>query len=111
MKISEITLAHEPDAAWIIALWLAIHGGDPGPEGFQVDETAVFLASALSAHLSETIGGEALTTETLHSGAHEFDMEFDIRGSGGRPFPYCFEWKGERICVQVAHKPVYTTHA
>ena len=110
MKISEITLAHEPDAAWIIALWLAIHGGDPGPEGFEIDETAIFLASAFSAYMGETIGSEALTAETLHTGAQEFGMEFDLRDEK-RPFPYCFEYKGERICVQVAHKPVYVTHA
>jgi len=32
MSIREIYLAHELDAAWIIALWKAIHGGDGGPE-------------------------------------------------------------------------------
>src|ERR1039457_206028 len=32
LKEKEIVLAHEPDAAWIIALWKAIHGGDPAPE-------------------------------------------------------------------------------
>ena len=24
--------AHQQDAAWLITLWLAIHGGDPGPD-------------------------------------------------------------------------------
>jgi hypothetical protein len=28
-----IVLAHELDVAWIIALWLAFHDGDPVPEG------------------------------------------------------------------------------
>jgi hypothetical protein len=28
-------LAHAPDAQWLIALWLAIHGGDPSPEAIQ----------------------------------------------------------------------------
>jgi len=32
MHIREIVLARELDAAWIIALWKAIHGGDGGPE-------------------------------------------------------------------------------
>ena len=25
-------IAHIPDVQWIISLWFAIHGGDPGPE-------------------------------------------------------------------------------
>ena len=32
LKEKELVLAHEPDAAWIIALWKAIHTGDPAPE-------------------------------------------------------------------------------
>jgi hypothetical protein len=31
LDLREIELAHERDASWLIALWLAIHGGDPGP--------------------------------------------------------------------------------
>jgi hypothetical protein len=31
-KSPKILLAHVNDAEWIIALWLAIHGGDPAPE-------------------------------------------------------------------------------
>ena len=27
-----IVAIHRNDPEWIIALWLAIHGGDPGPE-------------------------------------------------------------------------------
>ena len=27
-----LVLAHKPDPAWLIALWLAIHGGDPVPQ-------------------------------------------------------------------------------
>ena len=29
----EIEFAHELDISWLIALWFAIHGGDPSPEG------------------------------------------------------------------------------
>jgi hypothetical protein len=29
--ITDVRLAHERDAAWLIQLWLMIHGGDPGP--------------------------------------------------------------------------------
>ena len=32
MSVRPIDLAHELDAAWIIALWLAINAGHPSPE-------------------------------------------------------------------------------
>jgi hypothetical protein len=32
MLTPEVYLARELDAAWIIALWKAVHGGDPSPE-------------------------------------------------------------------------------
>ena len=45
------------DIAWIIALWIAIHGGDPGPE--ISDEVAEFAARALVAQLQERYPGRA----------------------------------------------------
>ena len=30
--MEELVLAHEPDIAWLIAPWIAIHGWDPAPE-------------------------------------------------------------------------------
>jgi hypothetical protein len=32
MALKPITAIHRNDPQWIIALWLAIHGGDPAPE-------------------------------------------------------------------------------
>jgi hypothetical protein len=32
MPLPDAALAFDLDAAWIIALWLAIHGGHPAPE-------------------------------------------------------------------------------
>jgi hypothetical protein len=64
--MDNFVLAHEPDVAWLIALWLAIHGGDPGPEGpIEIDETTALLAAALSARLGELYGPGATTAETL----------------------------------------------
>src|SRR5271165_6834173 len=40
MPIPEVYLAHELDAAWIIALWKAIHGGDPSPEAVAAEAIA-----------------------------------------------------------------------
>ena len=51
----KFVLAHELDVAWIIALWLAIHGGDPAPEVSQIDEQAERLATSLVEHLQKTL--------------------------------------------------------
>ncbi|MFZ1053457.1 MAG: hypothetical protein WBP65_13860 [Candidatus Sulfotelmatobacter sp.] len=47
MPIPEVALACELDAAWIIALWLAIHGGHPAPE-IAAAEAIAALAPCLS---------------------------------------------------------------
>jgi hypothetical protein len=44
----EVYLARELDAAWIIALWKAVHGGDPSPE--------TVAAEAITA-LAQYLGG------------------------------------------------------
>jgi hypothetical protein len=41
----------------LIALWLAIHGGDPAPGEVRADETAVLIAAALDRHLASALGG------------------------------------------------------
>ena len=54
----EIVDIHVQDISWLIALWLAIHGGDPAPEGpVRIDETTALVAAALSARLTEINGG------------------------------------------------------
>lgn len=66
MKLHDIVLDHEQDVAWIIALWLRIHGGDPAPDGrmhVQIDPTAALLAITLSARLAEVHGTPALSRE------------------------------------------------
>ena len=45
---------HVKDIEWIIALWFAIHGGDPAPEHFspaQGHTAAAGLIRAAAAHL------------------------------------------------------------
>src|SRR2546423_13592409 len=64
--------AHQLDAAWIIALWKAIHGGDPAPEGGMLSEgEAVSIASvaanALVGYVAAVAGGEF---EALSEEAH-----------------------------------------
>ena len=44
------------DVASLIALWLAIHGGDPGPSEIAVDDkTAALIAAALDSQLANTV--------------------------------------------------------
>jgi len=49
--------ARDRDIAALIALWIAIHGGDPAPSEVVVDETAILLAAALDSYLASTIEG------------------------------------------------------
>src|SRR5690349_17035449 len=57
----EIVLAHEPDAAWIIALWKAIHGGDPAPE-----TVAAGVIAAMAPYLKQF--GETFSAKQLETG-------------------------------------------
>lgn len=53
----QINLIHAKDPGWIIALWIAIHGGDPVPDQHahipvaEVQKGAVGLIRALTNHL------------------------------------------------------------
>jgi hypothetical protein len=53
--VKQITAIHANDPEWLIALWLAIHGGDPGPESHipskQVSQAAESIIRAVAAHL------------------------------------------------------------
>ena len=51
-----VILEHELDISWILALWFAIHGGDPGPEGgvLEVSEETYRLANGLVENLLTT---------------------------------------------------------
>ena len=50
----QIVGIHVKDIEWIIALWFAIHGGDPAPEILstaQAEKAAAALIRAAAAHL------------------------------------------------------------
>jgi hypothetical protein len=52
-----IVAIHRNDPQWIIALWLAIHGGDPAPEHIserQVGDIAVNAIRSLAGYLPPT---------------------------------------------------------
>ncbi|MBI1258025.1 MAG: hypothetical protein GC204_11190 [Chloroflexi bacterium] len=54
----QLVLAHEMDVAWIISLWLAIHGGDPYKSVVKIDEKTEQLGMALVEHLAKTMPSE-----------------------------------------------------
>lgn len=109
----EYTLAHELDAAWIIALWKAIHGGDGGPELVAAQAIAALAPYAARtestitfAHLQKQLGAANITvTEHDVETAGKAEAARELR----RPIvhQYCFKFGGETICIQlpVTHLP------
>jgi hypothetical protein len=115
-NIEATAVAHEPDAAWLIALWLAIHGGDPAPDGaVSVDETTALLATTLSLRLSEAYGVELASPEVLQARLADIgialsgdklpkpraELRQNVEQVGGR----CLSINGTIWCVKPA-KPV-----
>ncbi len=118
MSIQPMYLAHELDAAWIIALWLAIHGGDPAPE--------VVAAQAIAA-LAQYVNGarqQAFTFEELKAQFAKLGVGVTERGKQEAPstrpqlqmveegddrefhvHQYCFKFQGSTICTEL---PVLT---
>jgi len=112
MPIREITLAHELDAAWIIALWKAIHGGDPAPEIIAAQAIAA-LAQYLAPEAARSFTFADLKTQFGKLGVQVTERE----QSEATPrlavndenhvniHQYCFKFKGEIYCIQL---PVLT---
>ena len=118
MPVRPIYLAHELDAAWIIALWLAIHGGDPAPE--------VIAAQAIAA-LAQYVNGTRQQAFTLEEMKVQFSklgvvvterekeaaasmkpqllMSEDNDNREFRIHQYCFKFEGSTICTEL---PVLT---
>jgi hypothetical protein len=63
-----ITAIHKNDPGWIIALWLAIHGGDPAPEHIgqaEVSRAATAIIRELAQHL-DAAHAKAVTAALGH---------------------------------------------
>jgi hypothetical protein len=50
-----IRLAHELDIAWLIALWIQIHDGDPSPIEVNIDARTAVLADEFISHLTRVV--------------------------------------------------------
>jgi hypothetical protein len=115
----ETVLAHEFDAAWIIALWKFIHGGDPAPEAVAAEAIAALaqylqvsqpsfnfeqlrkqfagLGIGVTEHTalaaSKAGAGNGARVELFEEGNEEDNHEY-------RPPQYCFDFEGEIICIE-----------
>lgn len=121
-----IRLTHEIDIAWILALWKAIHGGDPIPaEVGEVDARTIELVHELGAHLGRTMGTQqeltfpqfqerfaAITGIRVTEGKEgqtrvlSEDVGGPTSASGGFQPPYCFHFKGATICIPRPKRPI-----
>jgi len=116
-KLTILRLAHELDAAWIIALWKAIHGGDPSPEQIAVEAIAA-LSGTLTSHGGGTISESSfaeLQTRLKEIGV-ELQEHTKTGGEAARSTEariirtYCVLFKGQRICIDLPHPFVWKTH-
>jgi hypothetical protein len=99
INVNEFVLAHELDAAWLIALWKAIHGGDPSPE---------VVAGQIIASLAPytTKSAESFTLKQLESGLQQIGVQVTEKSlqesrSDNRPHQYCFQVNGRTICIEL----------
>ena len=104
-KFTQIRFAHELDAAWIIALWLAIHDGDPSPEQIAVEAIAA-LSGTLTGHGA---GPAESSFEELQGRLKEIGVDFQHETQAGEKAAvsaesfvgrtYCVVFQGQRICI------------
>jgi len=59
----DLVADHAPDIQWIIALWLAIHGGDPAPQRIHVLKGGVTVLSQLD--VDDSAGTDRIRADVL----------------------------------------------
>ncbi len=102
MPQHNLQLAHELDAAWIIALWKAIHGGDPAPE-----QVAAQVIASLAPYLNtseDTLTFSRLEKQFKALGGEVAERDGEAQALTEAVFPirqYCFEFKGATYGVQL----------
>lgn len=110
MQVQAPVLAHELDAAWIIALWKAIHGGDPAPEAVAAQVIAV-LAPYLNA-AQPSLSLNEMEKQFANFGIHIIersevdnldsdDLESMDDPTYRRTRQYCFQFGRQTICAQL----------
>jgi len=78
-EAKNIRLTHERDAAWLIALYLAVHGGDPAPKEGTVVAHDQQLGAALAAiaALSEALDEKA--RDAVHHALAPTQKQFPLK--------------------------------
>ena len=113
-----------PDAAWIVALWRALHGGDPSPEEIAAEVIAGFSQylpgnqhSFLTRELQPPTAADfaryfTSSTEELETGRVKAEIieasTFDPETSEYSVRHYYFKFKGHWYCLglpALAHSP------
>jgi hypothetical protein len=87
-----IPIAHDLDAGWVIALWIAIHGGDPARSEVTIDDEATLLvAAALDRQLATLTGlRERQMSDTLLNRLKGFGI-VPIAAHDERPSFHCWQ--------------------
>ncbi len=99
-----IAIQHELDAAWIIALWKAIHNGDPTPE--QIALEAISALSSVLVGRSQT-GGPSFAE--FQGRLKDIGVDFQSKQAVAethaaadqsvRPRTYCVHFQGQLVCI------------
>jgi hypothetical protein len=111
-----IRYAHILDAAWILALWKAIHGGDPGPEEMALEAIAA-LSETLTAHSG--VAPSQKSFEQLQARLKEIGVDLQAKLEAGEKTAvsagpdqpqilitrtFCTVIKGQSICITFPKK-------
>jgi hypothetical protein len=104
MAGNDLHIAHELDAAWLIALWKAIHGGDPSSEAVAGQIIAVLAPYATNSRSS-------LTVQQLEEGLGNAGIEVKERfiqedKIEARPHEYCFTFGDQTICIDLQARQI-----
>jgi len=75
-----IHYAHILDAGWILALWKAIHGGDPGPEEMALQAIAA-LSETLTVHSG--VAPSQKSFEQLQARLKEIGVDLQAKSEAG----------------------------
>jgi hypothetical protein len=113
MSTTTVQLAHELDAAWIMALYKAVHGGDPPPELVAAQVIAAVAPYLKGASNTMTFPQLEKQFKSLGADVTAKDMtqkETAVQPKGEVVVPvriYCFTFKGETYCIKL---PTLTPH-
>lgn len=99
-------IEHELDAAWIIALWLLIHDGDPPPP---VEQVALQAIEALSTTILNAGTGTVGNIAVFQSRLKELGIGFEVPRESQKgqeqteaivfKRTYCFVYNSQRMCI------------